>query len=178
MFSSNGISWRQGPHQLAQKFSMTTCPLYWARFRLPPPRAARLKGGAGPLGSALAAAMAPSSATAISVAMRLFISRILSSKVYGRSERRFHVVGELRHSQQVGPEHAILHLDVDRDPVGRQDTVAGTEVHGEAIVARELGAADSAHQIESARQGDASTEKGLARKEVVAEGEIVIRETP
>src|ERR1700733_15094029 len=49
MFSSRGISCRQGPHQLAQKLSMTTWPLYCARLILGPPRDSRLNCGAGPL---------------------------------------------------------------------------------------------------------------------------------
>ena len=51
-------------------------------------------------------------------------------------------------------EHAVLYLDVDREPVGRQHAVAAAEVHRERSVARELGAADAAEKIESARQGD------------------------
>src|SRR5882762_9413086 len=49
MFSSSGISCRHGPHQLAQKLSITTWPLYCARLILGPPRDSRVNCGAGPL---------------------------------------------------------------------------------------------------------------------------------
>ena len=41
-----GISWRQGPHQLAQKFRSTTCPRYSSRRRLGPSSVLRVKSGA------------------------------------------------------------------------------------------------------------------------------------
>src|SRR4051794_7786246 len=175
MFSSRGISCRQGPHQLAQKLSITTCPLYWARLILGPLRESRVNCGAGPLALEPATAGTLSSNARI-VAIRFFMLPPLEK--YGRSDRRFHVVGQLGHAQQVGAEHAVLHLDVDRQPIRRQHAVAATEVHRKAVVARELRGTDAAEKIESSRQGVTATNKGLAREEVVAQADVVIRELP
>src|SRR5882724_2819934 len=195
MFSSRGISWRHGPHQLAQKLSITTWPLYCARLILEPARESRVNCGAGPLPeAAFEAGTATSSAvaTAVTIArvtlfaairpeIRLLIVRLRAThashlKEYGRAEGRFHVVGELGHAQQVSAEHAILHLDVDREPVRGQHPVAAAEVHREVIVACELGAADATQKIEGARHGAAPTDEGLAREQVVAQGDVVVRE--
>src|SRR5437762_6943285 len=163
MFSSRGISCRHGPHQLAQKLSITTWPLYWARLILGPLRESRLNCGAGPL--ALEPAMAGMlSSRARIVAIRCFMSVPLEK--YGRSERRFHVVGQLGHAQQVGAEHAVLYLDVNGQPIRGQHAVAATEVHRETIVTRELRGPDAAEKIESCRQGVTATNKGLAWEEV------------
>src|SRR2546423_14328768 len=99
-------------------------------------------------------------------------------KEYSRPERGFHVVGELGHAQQVSAEHAVLHLDVNREPIRGQYPVAAAEVHREAVVARELGAADAAQKVERARHGAAPTDEGLAWEQVVAQGDIVVREAP
>src|SRR5438477_4479547 len=104
MFSSRGISCRHGPHQLAQKLSITTCPWYWARLILGPLRESRVNCGAGPVEPAMADVL---SSNARIVAIRLFMLPPLEK--YGRSERRFHVVGQLGHAQQVGAEHAVLY---------------------------------------------------------------------
>src|SRR5882757_1475542 len=113
MFSSRGISCRHGPHQLAQKLSMTTWPLYCARLIFEPARESRVNCGAGPLpeaafeaGTALSSAMATAVTRAATVArvkpfaairpeIRLFMSGSCQLKEDGRAERRFHVVGEL-----------------------------------------------------------------------------------
>src|SRR5690242_6281814 len=119
MFSSSGISCRHGPHQLAQKLSITTCPLYWERLILEPPRASRVNWGAGPLGAlapeAGKARMAVATSDPMSAAIRCSMSllharrmRRMSLKEDGRAQTRFHVVGELRDAQQVRPEHPIL----------------------------------------------------------------------
>src|SRR5579864_604636 len=99
-------------------------------------------------------------------------------KEYGRSERRLHVVGELGYAQQVRPEHAILNLDVNREPVGGHHPVAAPEVHGEAVVARELRRANATDKIEGARHGVTPTEEGLAREQVVAQRDVIVREVP
>src|SRR5688572_3431975 len=44
-----GISWRQGPHQVAQKLIITTWPLYCASETGLPAREASVKSGAGEL---------------------------------------------------------------------------------------------------------------------------------
>src|ERR1700730_8576575 len=44
---SQGISTRQGPHQVAQKLMSTTLPLYWARERSLPSRSFNVTSGAG-----------------------------------------------------------------------------------------------------------------------------------
>src|ERR1700736_6799732 len=132
MLSSSGISWRQGPHQLAQKLSITTWPLYCLRLIFEPPRASSANCGAGPLlpVPAPVAGTAPSSAVARAVAIKVTVAPVrffaairffmsgscpyLSLKENGRPERRFHVVGELGYTQQVRAEHPVLHLDVNR----------------------------------------------------------------
>ncbi len=50
MESSSGISCLQGTHQLAQKLSMTTWPLYCASDSGVPARESSVKSGAGLLG--------------------------------------------------------------------------------------------------------------------------------
>src|SRR5450759_1621069 len=72
----------------------------------------------------------------------------------------------------------VLNADVQRDPVRRQNAVATAEVHREFAVAGKIRAADTAEQIKSAGHGCIAAEKHLARKEVVAEREVVIREVP
>src|SRR6267378_383470 len=86
----------------------------------------------------------------------------------GRANTRFEVVGELGGAQQARLEHAVLHRDVQRQPVCRYDTVAGAKVHRELRIPGEIGAADAAEEIESARHGDATTDEGFAWQEVVA----------
>src|SRR5579859_5518800 len=131
---------------------MTTWPLYCARVRVLPPLAPRLNCGAGPLagGAPATTGRLATNAVARNVAIRCFMFRILSLKEDGRPDRRFHVVGELGNSQQIRPEHMILNLYVDRDPVGRQQPIAAAEVHCESIITCELGGADAAEKIESA----------------------------
>src|SRR5918995_961804 len=46
IWSSSGISWRHGPHQLAQKLSMTTLPFSWPSDTLSPARDGSVKVGA------------------------------------------------------------------------------------------------------------------------------------
>src|SRR5579871_2933808 len=140
MFSSSGISWRHGPHQLAQKLSITTWPLYWARLILGPPRESRLNCGAGPLALEPAEAGTAVSSAAMTApvsiaAIRFFITspyayatlashNALQRKEKGRSERRFHVVGQLGYTEQIRAEHTILDLEVNRHPVRRKYLVA------------------------------------------------------
>src|ERR1700761_1436160 len=112
MFSNSGISWRHGPHQLAQKLSITTWPLYCARLNVLPPLAFSVNWGAGPVGSPAMAGRLAINAVAINAVIRCFMFRILALKEDGRPDRRFHVVGELGDSQQIRPEHAILNLDM------------------------------------------------------------------
>src|SRR4051794_33320854 len=113
MSSSNGISWRQGPHQLAQKLIMTTCPLYCARLTSPPAFEGRVNCGAGPVGAA-ATAGNPTIKLATSPAIRFCIGPPQPSEEYGRADAHLDVVGELRDTQEVGLKHTILHCDVDR----------------------------------------------------------------
>ncbi len=63
-----------------------------------------------------------------------------------------------------------------RQPVRRHHTIAGTKIHRELLIPAEIGTADSADEIKRARHGAAATDKGLARQEVVAQREVVIRE--
>src|SRR5271170_788435 len=175
MLSSSGISWRHGPHQLAQKLSITTWPLYCARLTSWPPREPRLNCGAGALGAPASAGTDRASAAAMA-AIRLFMCVPLKLEKHGRADPRLDVVGELGSAEQARLEHAILHLDVHCQPVRRHHAVTGAEVRGELRIAGEIGAADAAENKKGARHGVAATDKGLARQEVVAQGQIVIRE--
>src|ERR1700722_10445020 len=169
MSSSNGISWRQGPHQLAQKLIMTTWPLYLARSSWPPALAGSMNSGAGPVGSEATAGRAITRAATIP-AIRFFMGPPTNPlKEDGRTDAHLDVVGELRGAEQVGLEHAILHRDVDREPIGRQHPVAGSEIHRKLLVTGEIDTADTAEEIESTGQSVATTDKGFAREEVVAE---------
>src|SRR5216683_418279 len=99
MFSSSGISCRQGPHQLAQKLSITTWPLYCVRLTFEPARESNVNCGAGPFeGPAPEAGTAMIRAAVRSAAIRFFMTH-LSLKEYGRTDGRFHIVGELGHAQ-------------------------------------------------------------------------------
>src|ERR1700678_2930497 len=169
MSSSSGISWRQGPHQLAQKLIMTTWPLYLARSSWPPAFAGSTNSGAGPVGSAATAGRAMTRAATIP-AIRFFMGPPANPlKEDGRADTHLDVVGELRGAQEVGLKHAILHCDVDREPVRWQHPVACPEIHRELLVAGEIDTADTAEEIKSTGQGESTTDKGLAREEVVAE---------
>src|SRR3984885_4576116 len=68
--SSRGISCWHGPHQVAQKFTITTWPLYWLSAAWPPSRAVSVKAGAGGPASAAKAAEAM---TMAAIAQRLNI---------------------------------------------------------------------------------------------------------
>src|SRR3984885_8376166 len=48
IWSSKGISCWQGPHQVAQKFNITTWPLYWLKPDCSPLSAVSVNAGAGP----------------------------------------------------------------------------------------------------------------------------------
>src|SRR3569833_3126164 len=95
MSSSNGISWRHGPHQLAQKLIMTTWPLYCARLTSLPALEGSVNWGAGPLPSAATAGSAMIKA-ATSPAIRFCMDPLLLSVVLGRAVVFFVVVGVLR----------------------------------------------------------------------------------
>src|SRR5579862_597178 len=176
MLSSSGISWRQGPHQLAQKLIITTWPLYCARLTALPLLEPRVNAGAGEPPGIASAGSATASAAAIATIRFLMMHPSLEE--YGRTDARLEVVGELGDADDVRLEDVVLHRDVHSQPVPRHHAVPGTEVHRELRVPAEIGAADAAEEIESARHGDAATDKGLARQEVVAQREVVIREAP
>src|SRR5213078_4606210 len=114
MLSSRGISWRQGPHQLAQKLIITTWPWYCARLTAWPLRAASVNCGAGPPPEPASAGRAVAS-TAVMTAIRFFILR--PSEENGRANACLKVVGELGGAQQARLEHPVLHRDVQRQPV-------------------------------------------------------------
>src|SRR5215469_3403544 len=177
MLSSNGISWRQGPHQLAQKFSITTWPLYCARLTSAPLRELRENDGAAAPG-AVASAGSDRSTVAATAAMRILMLVSLVSEKHGRADDCHDVVGELRAAEQAGLKDPILHRDMYRQPVCRYHTVTGAEVRRELRVPGEIGATDAAENIKGARHGVAATEEDLARQEVVAQRKIVVREAP
>src|SRR5580658_784069 len=165
MLSSNGISSRHGPHQLAQKLIITTWPLYCARLiSLPPFEPSVNDGAALPVPANAGMAMAT---TATIAAIRFFM--LVPLEEDGRTDARLEVVGELGGAQQARLEHVILHGNVQGQPVRRHDPVAGTKIHRELRVPAEFGATDPAEEVHSARHGDAATDKGLARQEVVAQ---------
>src|SRR5450631_2082135 len=74
IWSSKGISCWQGPHQVAQKFTMITWPLYWLKAACCPVSAVRVKAGAGP--DASLAANAVDAMTIAAKAQRLNISTV------------------------------------------------------------------------------------------------------
>src|SRR5262245_61849869 len=64
-----------------------------------------------------------------------------------------------------------------RQPVGGQHAETRAEVESQPVVAGELHAPDPTHHIETTVHGGVATEKDLARQEVVAQREAVVRET-
>src|SRR6187402_571583 len=100
------------------------------------------------------------------------------SEEHGRSQIRAKVVGELVLAEQVRLEDDVLHIDVNRQPVRRQNAISGAEIHGETLVSREFRAADAAQQVQRTVHGEVATDIHLAWKNVVAQREVVIRETP
>src|SRR5262249_40139936 len=137
--------------------------------------------GAGPLAEPAPEAGSARTSEAVNGARiaatpRFMASPSCPSEKYGRTQARFHIVGELRHAQQVRPEHAILYLDVNREPVRGQPLEPAAKVPREAVVVRKLGGTNPADKIERARQGATATDKGLAREQVVAQGDVVVRE--
>src|SRR5262245_37606173 len=67
--SSAGNSWRQGPHQLAQKLIITTLPLKSASDTGLPARLASVNAGAGAVASAASAGQASATSAAASRAI-------------------------------------------------------------------------------------------------------------
>src|SRR5688572_9619455 len=61
-------------------------------------------------------------------------------------------------------------------PVGGQYAVTRAEVDGQPVVSGEVHASNATQYIETAVHGGPATEKDLARQEVVAQREAVIRE--
>src|SRR3984885_16150063 len=76
IWSSRGISCWQGPHQVAQKFTITTWPLYWLKPDCSPLSAVSVNAGAGPPASA---AKAVDARTMAAIAQRL---RILTVELF------------------------------------------------------------------------------------------------
>src|ERR1700733_10490728 len=131
MFSRSGISWRHGPHQLAQKFIITTCPLYWLRLTVLPPRAGRLNVGAGPgapasAGTAMRSAAMPRTVMRVNDCLIPTPYQMSPSEKDGRTDVRLEIAGELVDAEQIRVVHPILHGHVHGNPVSRQDAVAGT----------------------------------------------------
>src|SRR3954451_24462158 len=122
------------------------------------------------------AANATSAVAATEAKSRRFIQATIPLEEYGQADVGFEVVGELLLAEQVGVEDPVLHAHVDRHPVGWQHPIPGAEAHREILVAGKIHAADAAQKIEATRHGEVATEEHLTRQEVVAEGEVVIRE--
>src|SRR6267142_5037520 len=76
IWSSRGISCWQGPHQVAQKFTMTTWPLYWLKAACCPVSAVRVKAGTGPDAS-------PPAAKAVDAMTRAAIAQRLNNLTVG-----------------------------------------------------------------------------------------------
>src|SRR5262249_10142456 len=75
IWSSSGISCWQGPHHVAQKLTMTTCPLYLLKVGCWPVRAVSVKLGAGPASSP-EAAKAVEAITTAAIAQRFRMLRL------------------------------------------------------------------------------------------------------
>src|SRR6478736_4968185 len=101
-----------------------------------------------------------------------------ASEEHGCAEMGHEVVGELVLAEQIRLEDDVLHIDVNRQPVRRQIALPGAEIHRETLVSREFRAADAAQQIQGTVHGEVATDIHLARKDVVAQREAVVRETP
>src|ERR1700733_14184386 len=97
-------------------------------------------------------------------------------KEYARANRGLEVVRKLVDAEKVRLEHVILDADVHGDPVRRQNAITAPEVHRELAVAGKISAADAAQDIKRTCHGDLATQENLARKEVVAERQVVVRE--
>src|SRR5678816_4745416 len=74
----------------------------------------------------------------------------------------FYVVGDLRLAQQVRVEHAVLHGEVNRQPVGGQHAEARAEVEGQPVVAGKVHTSNAPQDIETAVHGGVATEKDLS----------------
>src|SRR5436190_15239015 len=65
-----------------------------------------------------------------------------------------------------------------RQPVGGQNAEARAEVDRQPAVTGEVHASNATQNIETTVHGGVATEKDLARQEVVAQREAVVREAP
>src|SRR6478735_10241620 len=108
MSSSSGISWRHGPHQVAQKLIITTWPLNWERSMALPLRPVSWNAGAGPddevantgnantRASARPLAIRPIPLVPIPLAFTMRADMMLTpSEKDGRAEQGLEVVGDL-----------------------------------------------------------------------------------
>src|ERR1700688_3557608 len=101
-----------------------------------------------------------------------------SLEEYGRTDRCLKIVLQLIHTDVVGLEYQVLHVDMQRQPIRRQHAKAGTEIHGEVVITGERDVADAADHVQGAGHGKIATDEYLAREEVVAQRQVVVREAP
>src|SRR4051812_28418991 len=127
---SCGISWRHGPHQVAQKLTITTRPRCSFRRRFAPPIACSVKSGAAVAGAiaddAVPATMANSAqATTRKEAARPRAGRrraevmfmTTRSEVEGQAAGELDVLRAFALAEQVEREDVVAQVELQRGPV-------------------------------------------------------------
>src|SRR5580658_5434714 len=102
----------------------------------------------------------------------------LALKEHGLTDGSLKIILQLFHARNVGSEHQILNVDMQRQPIRRQYPETGTEIHREVLIPGEIDAAYAANHVERAGHGEIATDKDLARQQVVAQRQVVVREAP
>ncbi len=77
-------------------------------------------------------------------------------------------------AEQIAVEHAVPHIEVQRQPVDRQHPVAGSEADGEEVVPGKLRVAHARDRVQRAVECPVAPDKRLARQQVEAQGQVVI----
>src|SRR5664279_404921 len=183
---SCGISWRHGPHQVAQKLTITTRPRCSFRRRFGPPIACSVKSGAA-LAGAIADEAVPATLANAAQATSLNASRrrrsgaevrfmTSRSEVEGQAAGELDVLRALALAEQVEREHVIAQVELQRGPVGEIDAIAEAGVEGGLPLLVELGAAHAGDDIELRRARTAAAEEDLAGEQVVADRQVVVGE--
>src|SRR6185312_16015667 len=128
-----GISWRHGPHQLAQKLISTTWPFRsLSATGLPSEELSWKLGASAPGAMSAASALAgsaampsPTRAAPINVTSRdvdlMFASvrcQACALEKYAQADGRLQIVGEPVDAEDVGAKDDVLHVDMKGQPVG------------------------------------------------------------
>src|ERR1700683_1957779 len=100
---------------------------------------------------------------AVSVASARAKFAAITLEEYGRADGCLKIVLQLFHACDVGSEHQVLYVDVQRQPVGWQHTKASTEIHRKILITGKIDAANAADHIEGAGHGEIATDEDLPR---------------